>query len=63
MSPARQLAYIDSALPAATGRRRADLETKAAHLRWVLAGKCSDCGRAAAHLIDGKGSTCARKAS
>ncbi len=24
---------------------------------------CSDCGRAAEHLIDGKGSTCARKAS
>lgn len=24
---------------------------------------CSECGRAAEHLIDGKGSTCARKAS
>lgn len=61
MSPARQLAYITSALPTATGQRRADLEAKAAHLRGVLAGKCSECGRAAEHLTGGKGSTCARK--
>ncbi len=66
MTPARQLAYCLSALPSATGQRRADLEEKAAHLRRVLAGHCQQCGR---HLTDptsiaaGLGSHCRKHAA
>lgn len=63
MTPTAQLAYCESTLadPGISPDRRATLAAKAEHLRAQLAGRCRECGRAADHLVDGKGSHCTRK--